>query len=539
MPVTSGKYSNNETQIYSYLVGTAGLNTAAACGILANIEKESNFNHTAVGDNGTSYGLCQWHNTRWDTLKEYCSNHNLSWKTVTGQLNYLMYELRNHYKGVYSTLTSVSNNSQGAYDAAYKFCTEFEIPADRYSVGVTRGNLARGTYYPHYSKNGGTESATATSNLGQKIVQIAKKCVGLSYIWGGEMYDTNMQGADCSGLVYYCYKEAGMDIGRGTVNSFYEKYKNTAQKVSTNNVSAADLLFYENNNNTSDGLDHIAIANGSGGRIHAKGKAYGIVEESGLGNPAYILRILSNSETSQGVVSDTGTGGAIVEGLDPSAYESLTSYDQDATIMSSNLSRVKAEGFDYGYLIDMTHGGEFRFYVPEFSEQAGAQWSDIEIRGRSVNVKSYESTSSRNITVSLDLYAGVGIYKATSGESGEDTVSRLHKDMYFVKSLEYPDYTNVITRPPSVVNLILGSAINISGVISNVTVEHLKPLDQYNRAMYVKLSFTVTQTAVNPIDYTDVRNGQYALISTTDIDSLLIGDTNSVVNPTNTPTYSD
>ena len=111
--------------------------------------------------------------------------------------------------------------------------------------------------------------------------------------------------------------------------------------------------------------------------------------------------------------------------------------------------------------------------------------------------------------------------------------------MYFVKSLEYPDYTNVITRPPSVVNLILGSAINISGVISNVTIEHLKPLDQYNRAMYVKLSFTVTQTAVNPIDYTDVRNGQYALISTTDIDSLLVGDKNSVVNPTNTPTYSE
>ncbi len=538
MPVTSGTYSKNETQIYSFLIN-AGFNVAAASGILANIYKESSFNHTAIGDNGTSYGLCQWHDPdRWTKLKNYCNKNNLSWQTVTGQLNYLLYELKTWYTEVYNTLKRVNNNAQGAYDAAYKWCVDFEKPDDRYNVGMTRGNLAKDTYYTYYSKNGSSESANATINLGQRIVQIAKSCVGLSYIWGGEMYDTNMQGADCSGLVYYCYKEAGIDIGRGTAESYYQRYKDTAQKVSTNNVAAADLLFYENNNNTSDGLDHIAIANGSGGRIHAKGKAYGIVEESGLGNPTYILRILSNSETSQGVLPDAAIGGSSIEGLDPSAYESLTSYDQYAPIMSANLSRVEAEGFDYGYLIDMTHGGEFRFYVPEFSEQAGAQWNDIEIRGRSVNVKSYESTSSRNITVSLDLYAGAGIYKAKSGESGEDTVSRLHKDMYFVKSLEYPDYTNVITRPPAVVHLILGSAINIAGVISNVTVEHLKPLDQYNRAMYVKLSFTVTQTAVNPIDYRDIRNGQYALISTTDIDSLLVGDTKSIVNPTNTPTYS-
>ena len=204
--------------------------------------------------------------------------------------------------------------------------------------------------------------------------------------------------------------------------------------------------------------------------------------------------------------------------------------------MRENLSKVEAAGYDYGYLIDMDHGGEFKFYIPEYSEQAGANWGDIEIRGRSVTVKTYESTNSRNITISLDLYAGVGLYEATSDESGEDTVSRLHKDMYFVKSLEYPDYTNVITRPPSVVHLILGSAINIAGVVTGVVVEHMKPLDKYNRAMYVRLSFSVLQIATNPIDYRDVRNGQYALIDTNYIDSLLIGENNSV--DTNTPVYA-
>lgn len=49
----------NETTIYNYAVNNMGLNVAAACGILANIYKESSFNPNALGDNGTSYGICQ------------------------------------------------------------------------------------------------------------------------------------------------------------------------------------------------------------------------------------------------------------------------------------------------------------------------------------------------------------------------------------------------------------------------------------------------------------------------------------------------
>ena len=67
----------NETAIYNYVINTMGLNNAAACGILANIYKESSFNPHALGDSGTSYGICQWHGSRWDRLKTYCSNNGL------------------------------------------------------------------------------------------------------------------------------------------------------------------------------------------------------------------------------------------------------------------------------------------------------------------------------------------------------------------------------------------------------------------------------------------------------------------------------
>ena len=151
--------TSNEEAIYNYLTGSMGLNTAAACGVLANVFCESGFNPNAIGDNGTSYGICQWHDSRWTNLKNYCSNHGYDWTTLIGQLHFLEYELQNNYPSVYNTLKSVTNNAEGAYNAGYKWCYSFEVPANYPSVSVTRGNLAKNTYWPSYS------GATGTTNL--------------------------------------------------------------------------------------------------------------------------------------------------------------------------------------------------------------------------------------------------------------------------------------------------------------------------------------------------------------------------------------
>ena len=68
--------ASNEEEIYNYCISSLGLNTAAACGVLANIEKESSFNPTAscIDTNGlTSYGICQWNGGRFTNLKNFCS----------------------------------------------------------------------------------------------------------------------------------------------------------------------------------------------------------------------------------------------------------------------------------------------------------------------------------------------------------------------------------------------------------------------------------------------------------------------------------
>ena len=48
-------------------------------------------------------------------------------------------------------LQGVDNSAQGAYDAGYYFCYNFERPANRESSSVSRGELAWDTYYPKYA----------------------------------------------------------------------------------------------------------------------------------------------------------------------------------------------------------------------------------------------------------------------------------------------------------------------------------------------------------------------------------------------------
>lgn len=117
-----------QREIVQFLV-SKGLNTAAAVGILGNIEAESNFNTAAVGDYGTSFGICQWHLDRGSKMKSMAGSN---WSTnLTGQLNYLWHELSTSYKSsVLDPLKQVPNTLEGAKQAADIFVRKFEVPAN-------------------------------------------------------------------------------------------------------------------------------------------------------------------------------------------------------------------------------------------------------------------------------------------------------------------------------------------------------------------------------------------------------------------------
>ncbi|MBP3442046.1 MAG: hypothetical protein J6L62_04505 [Clostridia bacterium] len=144
--------NNTVKTIYNFLIDEMGLNSAAACGVLANIEKESDFNPQLYGDNGTSYGICQWHNGRFDNLKSYCNKNGYSWKTLEGQLHFLKYELETQKSttGYILDKLDVPNTAQGAYTAGYNWCYYFERPSNKTAKSETRGTNARDVYWPVY-----------------------------------------------------------------------------------------------------------------------------------------------------------------------------------------------------------------------------------------------------------------------------------------------------------------------------------------------------------------------------------------------------
>lgn len=144
-----------QRQIFQFLTGSMGMSPAAACGVLANMEKESDFDPHALGDYGTSYGLCQWHDTspgagRWTNLKNYCRSNGLDDTTLDGQLAFLAYELQTYYPGLLTELKNTPDTSDGAYDAAYAWCTRFERPANMEQEGALRGQRAVSVYWPKF-----------------------------------------------------------------------------------------------------------------------------------------------------------------------------------------------------------------------------------------------------------------------------------------------------------------------------------------------------------------------------------------------------
>ena len=143
----SDEYTNAE-KCFMYFTEDMGLSEAAACGIMANIYKESTFNPEA----GSSYyGLVQWGGGRKSNLHSFCSKNGYSASTMEGQLNFLAHELSGAYASVLEYLESVPNTAQGAYDAAYHFCYYFERPSNKAAKSDARGDLAQETYFPEYA----------------------------------------------------------------------------------------------------------------------------------------------------------------------------------------------------------------------------------------------------------------------------------------------------------------------------------------------------------------------------------------------------
>lgn len=151
LPANAVDTATNERIIMEFCRDNLGTNTAATCGILANIYKESSFNPTAscIDTNGlTSYGICQWNGTRFTDLKNFCAKNGYSYSSLEGQLYFLKSELNGSERNAFLSVKNVENTAQGAYNAGYNWAKKFERCSSVYYE--QRAVLARDTYWKKY-----------------------------------------------------------------------------------------------------------------------------------------------------------------------------------------------------------------------------------------------------------------------------------------------------------------------------------------------------------------------------------------------------
>lgn len=130
----------------------------------------------------------------------------------------------------------------GVYGAWYKV---------QYSDGIGY------VHSDYFALNGGAPEDTEAVDAGQLIVDTAMKYLDTPYVWAG----TSPNGFDCSGLVYYVYKECGYSINR-TAASIYEN----GEYVEKENLLPGDAICFSSSSNS---IGHVGIYIGDGQFIHA------------------------------------------------------------------------------------------------------------------------------------------------------------------------------------------------------------------------------------------------------------------------------
>ena len=153
-----------------------------------------------------------------------------------------------------STNNNTSSNTNNEQDSSTDQTTNNNNSNENQNSSNNNQNSSTNT---NQNNSSITESNAA---LGVKIANYALAKQGSRYYWGasGPTY------FDCSGLVYWAHKQAGVRIGRTTAAG----YAGSGKSVSYNNLQIGDVITF----NYGRGVAHIGIYIGNGRMVHASGK---------------------------------------------------------------------------------------------------------------------------------------------------------------------------------------------------------------------------------------------------------------------------
>lgn len=218
-----------------------------------------------------------WYSVYYDGLSGYMSADFLSVSAVDN------IDLGAAYINGTTVRMRAEPNTESYIMAVYNTGEKLEV------IGVNNGWFkvvtADGTGYVKgdYVKLGErlltTISNIAVSSEAESVVEYAKQFLGVPYVYGG----TSPSGFDCSGLVYYVYKEFGIALERVAYNQYYSN----GTYVSKSDLAVGDLVFFSSN---SSSVGHVGMYIGDGQFIHASSGSCYCVTISSLSESYYTAR---------------------------------------------------------------------------------------------------------------------------------------------------------------------------------------------------------------------------------------------------------
>lgn len=124
-----------------------------------------------------------------------------------------------------------------------------------------------------YTRQDGSEIVGLDSNMqtsseiAKKVIELAKTKVGCSYVWGAKGPDT----FDCSGFVYWLYKQVGITIPTST-----SSYTKGNHEVSLDEIQPGDIVHIYGTERANN-VGHVALYIGNNQVIEAQSSKTGVV----------------------------------------------------------------------------------------------------------------------------------------------------------------------------------------------------------------------------------------------------------------------
>lgn len=209
-----------------------------------------------------------------DTLSGIGKKYHISYKSIMSLNNLKSTSIRYGQKlkikkGSTTTVTSSSSKKTSTYTVksgdtlsgiARKYGVSYRTLMSWNNLKSTTIRTGQKLKVKGSTKKVSNNVVTSSVNTKyERAVSIALGQRGVPYVFGG----STPNGFDCSGLVYYAYRNAGVSVYRTTASGFY------SISTPTSSPQVGDMVFFKNTYKA--GISHIGLYMGNGRFIAASG----------------------------------------------------------------------------------------------------------------------------------------------------------------------------------------------------------------------------------------------------------------------------